>query len=165
MTTDLFPTETSTQVLFSGDVEFRVSLRPHPLPIDLRRSWRIVTIVLTLAASRSNRAGREKLLLLNYALRNPEMQDGFLSVLSGESSPFFLEVRVDPALGRALDYALGLGLIRRAGAASVELSETGINLAKELNSDKSLLSRDKRFLERARKLATEAKVREILRWR
>jgi hypothetical protein len=151
--------------LFAPEVDFQVSRRPEPIPIDARRSWRVATIVLALASSRGNRAGREKLLLLNYALRNPETQDSLADVLSGVQSPFFLEVRVDPGHARALDFAIGLGLVRRAGTSSVELTPTGIDLAAALNSDDSIAPAHKRFLARIRRLATEGRIREILKWR
>jgi hypothetical protein len=158
-------TQPSIGQLLAGKLDVRVSPRPDPIPVDLRRSWRIATLVLILAASRSKRAGREKLLLLNYSLRNPDTQEALIAVLTGTQSPFFLEVRVDPALARALDFAIGLGLVRKAGAATVELTETGISLAEALNGDESILSTEKGFLARVRNLATEAKVREVLQWR
>ena len=165
MTAGQPPRETTVSSSVWRDVNFRVSRRPDPIPVDLRRSWRVATIVLTLAASRSSRAGRAKLVLWSYILRNPDTQDAFVDVLTGVQSPFFLEVRVDPALGRALDFAIGLGLVRRTNAAAVELTRTGAELAEALNADESLLASEKRFLSRTRRLATEAKVKEMLRWR
>lgn len=151
--------------LLIGDAQMvRVTGRPEPVPMELRRAWRVAALVLLLAGSRSKRASREKVLLLSYALTNPATQDGLIDVLSGKVSPFFLQVRVDPALGRAVDFAIGLGLMERAGK-SLQLTESGIRLADAVSSDESVLIQEKAFLQRVRRLATEGRVREVLRWR
>jgi hypothetical protein len=153
------------RALFSGAGEVKVSGRPEPVPVDLRRSWRIAIVVLALASSRASRASREKLLLLNYALRNPSTQDTFLDVLNGAQSPLFLEVRVDPPLARAVDFAVGLGLVTWDGASGLALTHAGEELAGGLNADDTILSTEKQFLARTRHLATETRLREVLRWR
>ncbi len=164
MNTDQGSRPTSLRAIL-GSGNFRVTRRPDPLPVDLRMSWRVGIILLSLAASRANRASREKLLLLNYAMRNPDSQDSFVDVLSGRQSPFFLQVRVDPGLGRALDFAVGLGLVKWVGGKRVQLTETGLRFADALDGDEAIMAAEKRLLARTRKLATESRVREILRWR
>lgn len=144
---------------------YRVSRRAEPIPADLRRSWRVGLAVLMLAASRSGRATRDKLLLINYAISTTAAQAALLDVLRGDRSPFFLGLRADPALGRALDFAIGLGLLRPAGANRVELTEAGMRLAQQLNEDTTLYPKEKELLKAVRSLASEKRVHEVLWWR
>lgn len=144
---------------------YRVTGRPEPMPADLRRSWRVGLVLLILLACRSGRATRGKLLLTNYAISKPNAQAPLLEVLRGDRSPFFLGLRVDPALGRALDFATGLGFLRPAGANRVELTEHGKRLAQQIEEDTTLYVREKEFLDAVRGLATEKRVNEVLWWR
>jgi len=146
----------------SARTSFRVSQRPEPVPVDLRRSWRLATLVLILESSRSNRASHKKLVLLNYALRSHEARNNIEGVLRGEISPFFLEVRVDPSLGRALDYGTGLGLMKRLPHARIELTGEGVSIAKSIWKDEAMLTAEKQFVKRFHKLATEGRVDQIL---
>ena len=150
---------------FLTGIDVRVSQQPEPIPIDLRTSWRIATLVLILAGSRARRAGRDKVLLLTYALRNSHLQDDFLAVLSGARSPFFLTVRVDPAVARASAFAAGFGLLTHKHGWTAKLTDQGVAFANAVESDEKLLAAEKSFLSKVRRLATARRVREVLVWR
>ena len=144
---------------------FRVSERPEAIPVDLRRSWRLGVLLLILKNSRANRASHEKLLLLNYGIRNSNLQSSVLQVLKGDLTPFFLQLRVDPALARAVDFGVGVGLFRRLSRGRVELTEAGDELADRLAGASDLLREEKLFLEAVSSIATEKRIREVLSWR
>lgn len=143
----------------------KFTVRPEPLPADFRRSWRVAVLLLALRGSWGNRASREKLLVLNYALRNPSVQETLVEVLKGEQSPFFLQLRVDPALGRALDFAEGVGLIEMLRRGRVKLTPTGEELADQILSTEGVLEEEMAFLEAVRRLASERRINEVLNWR
>ena len=88
-----------------------------------------------------------------------------IDVLEGTVPPFFLVLRVDPALGTALDFAVGAGLIMRVGGARVQLTSKGSSLVKEIEEDAALMSMEREFLTRVGKLATEKRVAEVMDWR
>lgn len=151
--------------IIGGNLPVRISSRPESIPVDLRKAWRIAVIILILSYCRSKRARREKLLLLNHALQNPSTHKDLIEIFEGSKSPFFLQIRVDPAFARALDFAIGLGLLQQTNPSSVTLSNSGNAMADAINSDSSIFFAEKQFLAQVAKFATEARVQSILEWR
>ena len=75
-------------------------------------------------------------------------------------------VRFDPALNRALEYALADELIVQQGNGTYKLSANGKELAKRLADDKEVLENEKTILEDISLNLSEDRIKEISeRWK
>ncbi|MEO8127264.1 MAG: hypothetical protein ABJF23_27445, partial [Bryobacteraceae bacterium] len=74
---------------------------------------------------------------------------------NNEVPPDTLLIRFEPFLNRAIDFALGEGLISRTDGARIELSQKGRTLAAELASEQAVYETEKRFIETVRFRVTE----------
>jgi hypothetical protein len=90
---------------------FSFRSRPGSVPGDLRISWRLAVVLLILKYSRSKRASLPKLHLLNDAIRSKSAMEKLAEIVTGNRSVQDWRIRVEPALGRALDFARGEGLV------------------------------------------------------
>ena len=96
----------------SGDAQ-RISFRVRPVTVrgELRISWRLAVVVLMLAGCRKQRSSLIKLHILNDAVRSDDNAELLRRVLREELAPSFWRTRVEPAFGRAVDLAVGSGLV------------------------------------------------------
>lgn len=107
-------------------VSFRV--RPVSVPGELRISWRLAVVVLMLEGCRKQRASLVKLHVLNDAVRSADSAQQLRRVLRDELPSSFWRTRVEPAFGRALDLAVGSGLvswIQTTHGAGLKLTDRG----------------------------------------
>jgi hypothetical protein len=70
-------------------------------------------------------------------------------------------VRFEPFLNRAVDFAIGEGLVVRSGGSRIELTAKGRHLAEELEAEKSAFVTEKTFIETIRQSVTEKLVNEM----
>ena len=145
-------------------VEFVFRRRPVSLPADLRPGWRIGLVLLLLRlCSRRGRSSLTRLQTLSWAVRTENTRAALRRVLAGVIAPDDIVVRFDPTLNRALDFALGEGLLRRCGGNRIELSPKGVQLADALAQDESAFRSEKGFMQEVRQEFTEALVSRIFR--
>lgn len=120
--------------------------KPSPLPADLRPVWRIATILLVLHISRGKSASLRKLHFATWALKDRDVCARLVASLnSGDLSAAPLP-RIDPALNRAVDFAVSEGLVEISGKKSVKLSEKGLRSAKELTDATECMVQEKEML-------------------
>ena len=90
-----------------------------------------------------------------------------MEILAGNSSADAIMIRFDPALNRALEFALGEKLVAfeplASGGLNVSLTEMGLTAAKELDKLKDCFQLEKAFLNEVGKV-TETKIESILNW-
>ena len=70
-------------------------------------------------------------------------------------------VRIEPALNRAVDFAIGEGLIRRQSSDRVELTADGKDFADTILKDTIVLGYEKQFIERIGFKVTEDFVKRM----
>ena len=99
--------------LYSSQVSMRS--RPESVPTLLLPSWRVPLVPLIIAACRRERAKREQLVVLNWALRDSVAHRALVAMLEGKSRQWPASIRYEPALVRATNIAHGLGLLERDG--------------------------------------------------
>jgi hypothetical protein len=99
--------------------------------------------------------------VLNWAVRTEENQQALLALVGGMLRPDSLVVRFDPALNRAVDFAIGEGLVRRIDGSRIELRAPGDSLGEEIAKDDELYTIEKLFIDEVRQSATEALVESI----
>ena len=97
------------------EATFSFIARPEPVPGNLRMSWGIGILLLSLLYSRGKKASFKKLQFLAHAVRIREGRDDVRALLRGDLHSSDISVRVEPWLNRAAAFAHGLGLVRVAG--------------------------------------------------
>ena len=90
-----------------ADVLFTLSLRPIPIPGELRPVRRLAVLVLMLKHCHGGRANVEQLHVLNWSIRTADSRQALLEFLSGNRTPDKAIVRYDPSLSRAIAFAIG----------------------------------------------------------
>jgi hypothetical protein len=149
--------------------------RPTPLPCDLRPIWRIAALVLILNQCRQRRATIEQLHVMNWSIRSRKAQDQFLAYIQGLKSPNEVVVRYDPSLTRAIDFALGAGIVERYEKMDgiddgktqyrLTLSQQGEALAGELMEDEDIFVTEKAFLQDIGRKITQKQIADLFKWR
>lgn len=148
------------------DAPFLFQRRPLSLPEDLRPSWRIGLLVLLLSGCcRGGKSSRSRLHVLSWSVRNQESLRDLLAAISGDLNPRSLIVRVDPFLDRALDFAVGEGLIEHLGGKALALSATGKKFASEIKGDAQIFVVEKTFIEAIQQRVTEDLVTKMFGWK
>jgi len=159
----------------AGDESTVAQPRPSPLPCDLRPIWRIAALVLILNQCRQKRATIEQLHVMNWSIRSRKAQDQFLAYMQGRKSPNEVVVRYDPSLTRAIDFALGEGIVERyekldsgdegKSQYRLTLSSKGETIASELMADGENLIVEKAFLRDIGQKITQSQIADLFKWR
>jgi hypothetical protein len=157
-------------ILKASDAEVTFQDRPDVLPGDLRPDWGISLILLILLKRGHRRAASlEKLHVLYWATRSNESRRMFSRIARGEGQPDDLVVRFEPALNRAIDFAVGERLVdvRRlqSGGVTVELTDAaGLPAARRLDSLSECFAEEKQFLDSLKGFVSQEQVAGMLDW-
>jgi hypothetical protein len=141
---------------------FSVTLRPEPIPGDLRLGWGLSLLLLVLASSRGQRCSLQKIHFLAHLSRTAKLRQQMREVLSRRRGPVDLSVRIEPWVNRAASYAAAMGFVEIRDGKALTLSNEGraavkaIRLAKVLEDEAS-------FLDEVGKLTTERVVDRIMK--
>lgn len=154
------PSETSLRTLL--DAPFSFSVRPEPIAGDLRMSWGISILLLSLLYSRGKRGSFQKLQFLAHSVRIPEGREDVRSLIDGKLRPSDIAVRVEPWLNRAVSYAHAFKLVSVDKGKTVSLTNKGIETATEIQN-LDALSEEGTFLREITPKLTEGLLTKI--WR
>ncbi|MCW3476641.1 hypothetical protein [Limobrevibacterium gyesilva] len=155
------PPETSLKAILSGP--FLFAARPEPVAGDLRMSWGIAILLLSLRSSRGKKGSFQKLQFLAHAVRIPEGRDDVRALLRGDLRPSEVSVRIEPWLNRAVAFAHALKLVSVDKGKSVSLTAKGVDVANEIAKSKDLLFQERTFLSDVAPKLTEALLIKV--WR
>lgn len=139
---------------------FYISERKEFISCDLRPNWRISLLLLILRlVGRGSKASRNKIHIVNWALKNEEHVESYLAYVEVENGkrPF---VNLDPAMDKTIDYALYSKLISIENN-RVTLTEKGVNISNKLNKSE-VFSNEKIFLKKLKPALSEEKVKKAL---
>lgn len=145
------------------DGPFSYTSRPEPVAGDLRMSWGMAILLLSLLNSRSGKANFQKLQFLAHAVRIPEGREEVRLLLRGKLRPSDVSVRVEPWLNRAVSYAFALKLVKVEKGKSVSLTPKGADAAKLISGDREALAQERNFLEEVAPRLTDTLLTKI--WR
>ncbi|WFU73096.1 hypothetical protein [Bradyrhizobium sp. CB2312] len=154
------PFETQLRKLF--DAPFSFNSRPEPIAGDLRMSWGISVLLLSLLYSREKKASFQKLQFLAHSVRIAEGRDDVRALLRAELRPSDISVRVEPWLNRAISYAYALGLVSVDKGKIVSLTNRGVEVTDEIRKS-GALAEESVFLNEVASKVTDALLRRI--WR
>lgn len=144
------------------DAPFVFNRRATAVPGDLRPLWRIDLVLLMLRkCCRGGRSSFARLHVLSWASLSPESRSLLVRMLDKEETVESLIVRVEPSLNRAVDLAIGEGLIRRVNGNRYELTPAGVARADTLVETEDCLDEEKAFVEQVGRRVTESLVNEL----
>lgn len=147
---------------FTG-VKFSFKARPIPIPVDLRPDWRLAIILLILyKCCRSSRGSLRKLHVLNWAIRTSEARSIFQQLVDGRISPVDVIVRYEPGLSRAIDLALGEGLVEKVDGDRIQLTQKGKKCAADIGGLSDCFEQEKIFLNNVGKAITEKRLQGLI---
>jgi hypothetical protein len=142
---------------------FSFTARPEPVAGDLRMSWGIGILLLSLFHTHGKKGSFQKLQFLAHAVRTPEGRDEVRDLMAGKLRVTEVSVRVEPWLNRAVSYAHGLGFVNVTKGKSVSLTDNGREVAATLDADDAVFKEERAFLADVAKKLTEAQLAKI--WR
>lgn len=142
--------------------QFSVTLRPEPIPGDLRLGWGQSLLLLVLASSRGQRCSLQKIHFLAHLSRTAKSRQQTLEVLARRRGPVDLSVRIEPWVNRAAAYAAAIGLIEVREGKGLALTEEGKIAVKAIRTAK-VLEDEASFLDEVGKLTTEHVVEQIMK--
>lgn len=152
-------------VMLRPHTPFTFQERPSPVPGDLRIAWRFALNLLILNKSRAKRSSLARLYIMNDAARSVTEAELLGDILVGVAALSQWRIKVEPALGRALDLMVGETLLHWTTVSNrvgVELSATGLSLAKEIDGDDEIMVHEKHRIGTLSAKLTESRVTEFL---
>lgn len=155
------PPENSLKSILSGPFSF--TERPEPVAGDLRMSWGIAILALSLLNTRGKRASFQKLQFLAHAVRVPEGRHDVRALLGGRLRPSEVSVRVEPWLNRAVAFAHALELVAVDRGKSVSLTAKGVEVANAISKSEDMFLEERTFLSEVAPKLTEALLTKV--WR
>ncbi|WP_230060457.1 hypothetical protein [Agrobacterium fabrum] len=120
--------------------------------------------LLILNKSRAKRSSLARLYIMNDAARSSNDADLLGDILVGATDSSRWRIKVEPALGRALDLMVGESLLHWTTVSNrvgVEPTAIGLSLAEEIDGDEIMVQEKARIRYLSSKL-TEARVTEFL---
>ena len=142
---------------------FSYTKRPDPVAGDLRMSWGIGILLLSLFYCHGKKGSFQKLQFLAHAVRTPEGREDVRALIVGKLRVTEVSVRVEPWLNRAVSYAHALRFVDVAKGKSVGLTKLGRTVAAELDADQVIFKEERAFLAEIAKSLTEPQLTRI--WR
>lgn len=146
------------------DVPFDFVRQPVPVPASLQPERRVPLVLLLVAKSHGSGASWKGLQLLNWVVRSPNHAEVLLALRKGRDIPDRPVVRIEPALDRALDLAVGLGLLEQRAARVFRLTDAGRKVVTELNESNAFV-REREVLDQLQGKVTRTQVAQALEWR
>ena len=142
--------------------DFSVTLRPEPIPGDLRLGWGQSLLLLVLASSRGQRCSLQKIHFLAHLSRTSKSRQQMREVLARRRGPVDLTVRIEPWVNRAAAYAAAIGLVEVRDGKALALTDEGKTAVKAIRAAK-VLEDEASFLDEVGKLTTEQVVEKIMK--
>ncbi len=150
--------------LLTDEIEF--DAKPDAVPYNYRISYKLSQICLIIAMCCSGRSGCSlvKLHILSSALNTRDNMDRLEKYINEQTA--YLIVRFDPAVNRAVNYALVDELILHLKNGTLRLTDKGKALVKEIREDNELMVIEKEFLSKVGKKLTAEKIDSLMStWR
>jgi hypothetical protein len=141
---------------------FRFTRRPMAIAAELRPDWKIGALLLILhLSSRSGKSSLRRLHILNWALRSAKNRAEFEQVREHHLPLFSFQFRFEPALGRAINFAVGETLVEWVGGNRLQITAKGKRWITDILQDDSVMREEREFLDRIGKSITEPLATEM----
>jgi hypothetical protein len=142
---------------------FRFTRRPMAIAAELRPDWKIGAVLLILhLSSHGGKSSLRRLHILNWALRSSKNRAEFEQVREHQQPLFSFQFRFEPALGRAINLAVGEKLIEWVGGDRLQITAKGKRWVTEILKDEAVMQEERDFLKRIGKSITEPVATEMI---
>lgn len=140
--------------------------KPDAIPYNYRISYKISIICLIISVCCGRRGcSLIKMHIIGSALTDNRFKQKLMKFLKSHLQCGLI-VRFDPALNRALEYAIADEMIIQQGNGTYKLTEKGKKLAKEISNDEKIFKSEKETLNEISLSLTEERIKEISeRWK
>jgi len=128
------------------DTQFQFTDRPAPVPADIRADWRVPLLMLIVNSCRNKRASLQQVQAIAWPAIFEECREGFVKALKGNSNPGDLFVRYDPAVTRAVNLAVGLGLLSWQNRIRLAITDRGRTMLEGILERDNVLMEERMFL-------------------
>lgn len=123
------------------------SQRPFPIPADYRPMYKIGLVVMILKlCCRGETSSLLKLHLLSWALASDKNLNKLREHINTNFQTDFSVWGIEPALNRALQFAIASDICKVVSGKNYKLTERGNAFYKMINADKELFDKEKFFL-------------------
>jgi hypothetical protein len=147
-----------------GDATFTFEPQPEPVPAAMRADRRVVLLLLLVAKSHGAGASWKGLQVLSWAVRTPENTELLVGFTRGDRSPDRPVVRIEPALDRAIDLAVGLELLEQKTSRVFRLTPAG-RAAAEVAESSGAFVVERKLLAKFKGKVTQREITRLLEWR
>jgi len=142
---------------------FRFTRRPMAIAAELRPDWKMGAVLLILhLSSHGGKSSLRRLHILNWALRSSKNRAEFEQVREHQQPLFSFQFRFEPALGRAINLAVGEKLIEWVGGDRLLITAKGKRWVTEILKDEAVMQEERNFLKRIGKSITEPVATEMI---
>jgi hypothetical protein len=150
-------------ITITKDRTLRFTRRPMAIAAELRPDWKIGALLLILQiSSRGGKSSLRRLHILNWALRSAKNREDFERVREHRQPLFNFQFRFEPALGRAINLAVGENYVEWVGGDRLQITAKGKRWVAEILKDESVMQEERDFLARIGKDITEAIATEMI---
>src|ERR1035441_2884530 len=126
------------------DRTFRFTRRPMAIAAELRPDWKIGALLLILRiSSRGGKSSLRRLHILNWALRSAKNRAEFEQVHEHLQPLFNFQFRFEPALGRAINLAVGEKYVEWVGGDRLQITAKGKRWVEEILNDESVMQEER----------------------
>ena len=146
------------------DVGFEFDPQPEPTRAMLRPERRVPLLLLLVSKSHGAGASWKALQVLSWAVRSASHADLLVAMSAGVDIPDRPIVRIEPALDRAIDLAVGLGFLEQKKSRVFRLTDEGRSVVRAIEvSGAFQMERD--VLSRFKGKITQVEIARLLEWR
>ena len=146
------------------DAPMNFARRADPVSPDFRPERRLAVCLLIVEKSRAGKATWKAMHVLSWALQSPKRVEMLTNLRAGTDLLDVPLVRFEPALDRALDLGVGLGLLSRDGTGPFELTSAGREALDQVR-EAGVLEREVAALAAVNGKVSNRDVERLLEWR
>lgn len=154
----------SESLFLQGDIVF--DAKPDAVPYNYRVSYKVSQLCLIMRiCGWQGSCSLIKLHMISFALCTRDSMDKLLKFADDElSSPPV--VRFDPAVNRALTFAVAYGFVTQQKSGTYKLTDRGKNFSDQIKFVGDLMTSEITYLSELSKKLTESKIKEMTEiWR
>lgn len=146
-------------LLLHGDIVF--DAKPDAVPYNYRISYKVSQLCLImLMCGWGSSCSLIKLQMISFALLSHDNMENLISFSDRASESVI--VRFDPAVNRALTFAIAYGFVAQQRTGNYELTEQGKSLVERIKLDGNLMTAEIKALTELSKRLTESRIKELI---
>ena len=149
---------------FEAITGFSFVRQPISVPPDLRSFRKITQLLLVLKlCSYGGRASSLKLQLFNWALGSADSMSRLRDFVETSQREIRMDIlHLDPAVNRAIEYAVAAGYMDVENNGKVKIASKGKALIDRVLADDTLLSQERSYLTEVGRRVTEQKLKQTI---